>query len=75
MYSCIHDGKVLDFHYKKVSDFEQHFYIGDIFVGRVFKIFNYWTAVGKSGGRMNKVDGFHTRHKASEFLLRLEGYE
>ena len=46
MYSLILDGKVLDFKYKKVNELIWNFYVGDIFVGQVFKMRYYWSCVG-----------------------------
>ena len=54
MYSLIHDGKVLDYHYKKIRDFEFQFYVGSgddiIKFGSIFRMDTrgrgkYWTAV------------------------------
>lgn len=38
MYSCIVEGQVLDFKYKKLTEHVQAFYIGHIYVGQVFKM-------------------------------------
>lgn len=77
MQSIVLKGKVLDFKYiqNKHLKFVYNFYIGDIYVGQLFKIDEHrWAAVGNTSHKFNKIDGFGTRWKAAEFLLRLEGY-
>lgn len=76
-YSCIIDGKVLDYHYKKskVNDFQYNFYIGDIFVGQVFQINQHrWSAVSAMPNVYGVVEGFGSRFWASEYLLKVGGY-
>lgn len=73
MKSIILNNKVLDFHYRKNSEFSYVFSVGNIFVGQVFKQDKHnWTAVGKSPSRFNGVSGFGSRYHASVFLLHLE---
>lgn len=72
--SIIHKGRVLDFHYKKLNDFTYAFYVGDIYVGQVFRAKRYWSCVGTSGSRLYPQDGFKNRYYASEFLLKVESY-
>lgn len=59
MYSLIHDGKVLDYHYKKIQDFEYQFYVGSgddiIKFGRVYRLDTrgrglYWVAMSTHDG-------------------------
>lgn len=72
MYSHIVDGKVLDYSYKKVSDFQTAFYIGDILVGFVFKHKRTWSAVPFHPHPLSPLDGFRTRYDASICLLKME---
>ena len=74
MYSIIVDGKVLDFKWKKHTEFSYVFYIGDIAVGQVFRMRNSWTCVSHTPNKLCPVDGFKTRMYASEFLLKISGY-
>lgn len=78
MMSCIVDGKVLDFYFKKrVFNGEFHsyvFYIGDIYVGQIFKIRNTYSVVGKTPNKLSPIDGLATRWQAAELLLKMEGY-
>ena len=73
MYSVVVDGKVLDFHYKKLST-SYAFYIGDILIGQIFKMKRYWTAVSNKPNDLCLIYGFKSRYYASEFLLKLQGY-
>jgi len=76
MYSVIVDGKVLDFRYKNMPLNSSYvFYIGDIYVGQIFKIRNYWAIVPRTPVSSNvPLSGFATRYHASEALLTIEGY-
>jgi len=75
MYSVTLNGQVLDFHYKKLKGSKCHaFYIGDILIGKIFKMRRYWSAVSDQPNYLCPVDGFKTRYHASEFLLKLQGY-
>ena len=76
MYSVIIDGKVLDFHYKRVKAAPNihNFYVGDIFIGQVFKMRHYWSCVSfKKPCDLCPAHGFKNRYWASEFLLRING--
>jgi len=71
MYSEVEDGKVLDFHYKKISEYEYAFYIGDIYLGLICKMSrNRWSAF-YSLSYDSLVHGFASRHDASEYILQL----
>jgi len=75
MMSAIVDGKVLDFKFKNGGqDFLTLFYIGNIFVGQIFKMRHGWTVVGKSPNVLSPIDGIATRWQAAQLLLRMEGY-
>ncbi len=77
MNSCIVDGKVLDFKYKKLNEFTYAFYIGDIYIGQVFNMDTSWTAVGRPANdtkSLGPINGFKNRYYASEYLLLLTGY-
>jgi len=74
MISTIVNGKVLDWHFKK-RDMDTLFYIGDIFIGHLFKIGPTWSIVGAHPtDGLCPIDGFATRRDAAECLLTLEGY-
>ena len=75
MYSIVLEGKVLDFHFKKAPKVKgmYFFYVGDIRVGSVHKIFNYWSAVSIHPNTLCPVAGFRTRYHAAEFLLKIAG--
>jgi len=79
MYSVIVDDKVLDFKYKKLGEAVSAFYVGDIYVGQVFKMRRYWSCVSAkpvyiNGSNIYPVDGFKTRFHASEFMLKAGGF-
>ena len=78
MIGTILNGKVLDYHYKKLNDSQYVFYIGDILVGQIHKRKkNRWIAINSYNSenerpkRPNLVDGFSSRYYASEYLLTL----
>jgi hypothetical protein len=72
--SAIIDGKVLDFHYKKGGqDFITNFYIGDIYIGQIFKMQHGYSVVGKTPNPLGPIDGLRTRWQAAQLLLRMEG--
>jgi len=77
MMSIIKDGKVLDFYFKrcKVQNFRTMFYIGDIFVGQIFKIGRTYSVVGKHPHPLSPIRGLATRWQAAELLLKMEGLE
>jgi len=73
------DGKVLDFKYKKVSTICYNFYIGhNILVGQLFKKSKTdWACVSWTDEEipLRALDGFRSRYKASQCLLKMGGYE
>lgn len=78
MLSCVYNGKVLDFHYKKLSDRCYNFSIGDIFIGQIFKMRKHnWYAVSwyeNARGSRFSMGGFGSRYHASEYLLKINGF-
>jgi hypothetical protein len=77
MYSIAVDGKVLDYHYKKGGqDFIYNFYIGDIFIGQIFKLGKGdWAPVTfHTKCPYKNVRGFRNRFCASEFMLIVCGF-
>jgi hypothetical protein len=76
-YSVIVDGRVLDFRYEKLTALQAvNFYIGDIFIGQIFKMrAREWSVVSfHTPDPLCPVDGFATRYHASEFLLKVCGF-
>ena len=74
MHSLVVNGNVLDFKYKKIA-LGYTFYLGDIYVGQIFKMRKHeWSVVGKTPSNLTPVHGFGSRWHASEFLLKLEGF-
>ena len=74
MLSLVVEGKVLDWRFKKLNDFTYAFYVGDIYVGQVFKMKGRsWSAVSSKPNEIHPIDGFKSRYYASEFLLKLNG--
>jgi hypothetical protein len=75
MLSIVHEDEVLDFKYKKQSNREYTFYIGDILIGTLFKRSkNRWCAVSHHPNAKGHEDGFGSRYLASEYLLRINGF-
>jgi len=76
--SCIHQGKVLDFHYKqcKIQKFIHVFFIGEILIGQIFKHGKHnWSAVSwHPAAPGHRVSGFGSRYHASEYLLEINGF-
>jgi len=73
MMSAIVNGKVLDFKFKKGGqDFITVFYVGDIYVGQIFKMSHGWSVVGKSPNALSPIDGLRTRWQAAQLLLKME---
>lgn len=74
MYSYVtKDKKVLDWKYKKFQ-YGYNFYIGELLIGQIFKPSfkrNGWDAVSWSSPRKNHVNGFISRHKAAEHLIKI----
>jgi len=74
MYSVIHQGKVLDFHFKKMSNYCYNFSVGDIFIGQIFKLRKHsWSGISFHNVR-GSMDGFGCRFYAAQYLLRLNGF-
>lgn len=73
MYSYVtKDKEVLDWGFKKFK-YGYSFYIGERMIGQLFRPHrrrNGWTAVSWSNPG-NMVDGFISRYKAAEYLLKL----
>ena len=66
MYSLVVDNKVQDFKYKKTE-----FYLGDTFIGQIFKLNNSWSAVPwYKPSKIGVVHGFKTRYHASMYMLQ-----
>lgn len=74
MYSVIVNGKVLDHQHKKINDFISLFYIGDIYVGQIYKMKKSWSVVSKTPNKLCPINGLKTKLDACELLLKLEGY-
>ncbi len=65
------DGKILDWHFK-VRTSDTLFYIGDIYLGQLFYNKSLgWSAVTKFDTEFRAIDGFISRKKAAEFLLKV----
>ncbi len=75
MLSFIHEGQVLDWHFK-TRDNVHYFYTGHIYQGQIHKINKSWDAVCDSlevpRERRISVDGFRTRIDAASYLLHLK---
>jgi len=74
VHSAIVNGEVLDYHYKAMTHIDRSydFYVGDIFLGQVFKFRTGWKAVSmKVPCPYGVVGGFKTRYDASEFILQV----
>ena len=55
--------------------FQYTFYIGDIYVGEIFKMGKKgYSVVGKSPNKLCPIAGFRTMHDAAVMLHHLEGY-
>ena len=76
MLSCCYQGKVSDFKYTKLSlPNGYNFYIGDIFIGQIFKMRKHnWHAVSFHKNARGAIGGFGSRYHASEYLLKLNGF-
>jgi hypothetical protein len=74
--SIIKDNEVLDFRFKRTSQkFRTLFYVGDIFVGQIFKMGRTYSVVGKNPHPLSPIRGLATRWQAAELLLRMEEIE
>lgn len=78
MYSVVHNGKVLDFKYKRQNDFTVTFYLDDILIGQILKLEGKYSAVIwheiPSNSARRHVKGFATRYDASTYMLEACGY-
>ena len=78
MYSCVYEGKVLDFHFKKckVAPYIYDFSVGNIHIGQIFKRSKtHWSAVSFHKNNPGKtVYGFGCRMAAAEYLLNINGF-
>ena len=76
MLSAVVEGKVLDFRYTKVSVGHYHFHIGEIRIGQLFRMGNMnWCAVPSLPRiGVSPVEGFRSRYKASEYMLKARGF-
>ena len=74
MYSVVHKGKVLDYHFRKLNEFTYNFSIDDIFIGQVFKLTRSWTAVSCKPSPFSFMPGFQSRLFAAEYILKIQGY-
>ena len=75
MYSINYEGKILDYRYKQLADFIYAFYVGDIYVGQLFRMGKQcWSCVSSKPHRLSPVDGFRSRLYAAQFLLVLNKY-
>ena len=73
-YSVIINGEVLDYRFKKLqTGFHYAFYVGDIYVGQVFNMGKYWSAVAADGNSLCPINGFKNRLYACEILLKMRG--
>lgn len=76
MFSVVHEGKVLDFHYKKLPQgYIYVFYIGDILIGQIFRHSEHnWHGVSFYKDIRGSMGGFGSRYHASEYLLKICGF-
>ena len=75
MFSVIVGDKVLDCRYKRMNEFTYSMWLGDAYVGQLFRMRNRrWTVVGATPNKLCPIDGLATRDDATELLLKLEGY-
>jgi len=70
MLSEIVDGKVLDWRFKKRKT-DTLFYVGDILIGQLFKVKKTWSAVSAFPTELGAIDGFNSRWRACEYLLKI----
>lgn len=45
-------------------------YVGDTLYGKVYQMYDGWTALAYKPGPMNLVEGFRTRFKAAQYIVR-----
>ena len=76
-YSVIVNGKVVDIKYKKVQDgWHQSVWLEDMLLGQIFNLGKQgWSVVSwKKLDRTAPVYGFKSRRFATDYLLKLNGY-
>lgn len=71
MLSECYDGKVLDWSFKKSSDGVYNFYIGDIYIGKVFRQGKSDWSVVSSVPHVLNPGGFRSRYAAADYMLRI----
>ena len=74
MYSATINGEVLDYNFKpmQLNNYGYHFYVGNIFMGYIFKMKRSWSAVAsKVPCVYGSVNGFKSRLDAAEFILQV----
>lgn len=70
-YSATIKGKVLPYTYKK-NEVCTNFYIGDIFLGQIFKMHNDWSVVSWHTPKgYNSVSGLKTKTDCCEWLIKM----
>lgn len=74
-YSEIVDGRVLDYSFTKSPRKDDitvyNFYIGDIYIGQIFKGRRTWDVVSGFENKYGVVKGFVSRMDAAEYLLQV----
>ena len=76
MFSVIVDGEVQDIRYKRHTEWSYLVYLGDRYLGQVFRIrTKAWDLVSANSSdipmSLGAMSGFITRDAATEMLLRL----
>lgn len=79
MLSCIVDGKVCDWGFRKIKEVEGMYFfsVGDINLGSVHKLRRGWSAVGRThlGLGIFPAKGFRSREQAAEFIVQTSKIE
>jgi len=73
MYSVIHEGKILDHHFKRHTANSYTFYVGDIYVGQIHKLRKSWSIISKTVNDLSPIHGLRTRIDGAILLLKMEG--
>jgi len=75
MFSVVVDDKVEDIRYKRHTEYSYLVYLGDRYIGQVFRPDKGWDLVSTNSPdiamSLGAMSGFRTRHNATEMLLRL----
>jgi hypothetical protein len=77
MKSIAHNNTILDFKFKKHAlPFIYNFYLGNIFIGQIFKIkSNSWSAIPfHTPSPYGAIDGFKSRDDAAMIMLKICGF-